>query len=219
MTTPPPFFHFNRAQAFAARAFSGDATNIVLAHGKSRFHPGFQQLRAASERPTAQGKVEAAVQCAAWLGAEPQTGILGQMGICTVDQVLLSVLPARHQFVRGFGINKSVLIIDEVHAYDRYMHGLLAEVLRRRKATGGSAILLSAMLPSGVRYRLLQVWNAVGVADAPYPTVWCASGGSAIPRTVPEAQRPRSRHIATELLKQIDAFPDDALLRSLHTWG
>ncbi len=204
-----------RAQDFAVQAFIGDSTNIVLAHGKSQFHSGFQQLRAAGQRPTAQGKVEATVQCAAWLAQSRKRVFLGQVGICTVDQVLLSVLPVRHQFVRGFGIDKSVLIVDEVHAYDRYMHGLLAEVLRRQKATGGNAILLSATLPSGVRNRLLQAWNAVGVADAPYPAVWCATGGSAIPLTVPEAQRPQLRNVATELLKQVDAFPDDALLDRL----
>lgn len=201
-----------RAQDFAVQAFDGDSTNIVLAHGKSQFNSGFQQLRAAGQRSTAQGKVEATVQCAAWLAQSRKRVFLGQVGICTVDQVLLSVLPVRHQFVRGFGIHKSVLIVDEVHAYDRYMHELLAEVLRRQKATGGSAILLSATLPSGVRNRLLQAWNAVGVADAPYPAVWCATSGSVTPLKVPEAQRPQLRNVATELLKQVDAFPDEALL-------
>jgi len=201
-----------RAQAFAAQAFDGDSTNIVLAHGKSRFHPGFEQLRAAGQRPTAQGKVEATVQCAAWLAQSRKRVFLGQVGICTVDQVLLSVLPVCHQFVRSFGIYKSVLIVDEVHAYDRYMHGLLTEVLRRQKATGGNAILLSATLPSVVRNRLLQAWNAVGVADAHYPAVWCATGGSVTPLTVPEAQRPQLRNITIELLKYVDAFPNDALL-------
>jgi len=56
------------------------------------------------------------------------------------------VLPVRHKFVRGFGLNKSVLIVDEVHAYDAYMYGLLGEVLKSQRACGGSAILLSATL-------------------------------------------------------------------------
>ncbi len=148
----------------------------LLAHGKSQFHSGFQQLRAAGQRPTAQGKVEATVQCAAWLAQSRKRVFLGQVGICTVDQVLLSVLPVRHQFVRGFGIHKSILIVDEVQPTTvTCTRRLLAQVLRRQKATGGNAILLSATLPSGVRNRLLQAWNAVGVADAPYPSVWCAT--------------------------------------------
>ena len=60
------------------------------------------------------------MQCAAWLANSRKRVFLGQIGVCTVDQVLLSVLPVRHKFVRGFGLAKSVLIVDEVHAYDAY---------------------------------------------------------------------------------------------------
>jgi CRISPR-associated endonuclease/helicase Cas3 len=80
-------------------------------------------------------------------GAKPQACVLGQIGVCTVDQVLLSVLPVKHAFVRSFGLGKSVLIVDEVHAYDSYMYGLLAEMLQRQREAGGSTILLSATLP------------------------------------------------------------------------
>ncbi|MDG4551852.1 MAG: CRISPR-associated helicase/endonuclease Cas3 [Candidatus Contendobacter sp.] len=208
-----------RAEAFAAKAFAGDATHIVLAHGKRWFHPGFKQLLAAGQRPTAQGNQEATRQCATWLAQSRKRVFLGQVGICTVDQVLLSVLPVRHQFVRGFGIGKSVLIVDEVHAYDRYMHGLLAEVLRRQKAAGGNVVLLSATLPSGVRDRLLEAWQATGSEQAPYPAVWCAMSGAVTPSTVPDEQRPPRREVATELFKLPGAFPDDALLDRLIAAG
>lgn len=208
-----------RAEDFAAKAFAGDAANIVLAHGKRWFHPGFKQLLAAGQQPAAQGKQEATRQCATWLAQSRKRVFLGQVGICTVDQVLLSVLPVRHQFVRGFGINKSVLIVDEVHAYDRYMHGLLAEVLRRQKAAGGNAVLLSATLPSGVRDRLLQAWQATGDEQAPYPAVWCATHGPVTPGVVPEQQRPPRREVVTELFKLPGAFPDDALLDRLIAAG
>lgn len=201
-----------RAEQFAALAFGGDITNLVLAHGKRRFQPEFQRLLARGRHPTAQGKQEATQQCAAWLAQSRKRVFLGQIGICTVDQVLLSVLPVRHQFVRGFGINKSVLIVDEVHAYDRYMHGVLKEVLKRQKATGGSALLLSATLPSELRNRLLNAWDSTGPADAPYPAVWCATGGSMTPMSVPDEHRPPPRTVTTELLKLPGAFPDDPLL-------
>jgi CRISPR-associated endonuclease/helicase Cas3 len=149
-----------RAESFAGLVF-GDA-NVVLAHGKSKFNDAFQRLANTGRHQTAQGKQEATIQCASWLYSSRKRVFLGQIGICTVDQVLLSVLPVRHKFVRGFGLNKSVLIVDEVHAYDAYMHGLLGEVLRRQKATGGSAILLSATLPAGVRAKLLEAWKSSG---------------------------------------------------------
>lgn len=202
-----------RAEAFAGLVF-GDA-NVVLAHGKSKFNDAFQRLANTGRHQTAQGEKEAGIQCASWLYSSRKRVFLGQIGVCTVDQVLLSVLPVRHKFVRGFGLNKSVLIVDEVHAYDAYMHGLLGEVLRRQKATGGSAILLSATLPTGVRAKLLEAWESNGVDDAPYPALWHATQGAATCTTVPDDQRPPRREVATECLKLPGAFPDDAVIERI----
>ncbi|OGS99824.1 MAG: CRISPR-associated helicase/endonuclease Cas3 [Gallionellales bacterium RBG_16_56_9] len=199
-----------RAEVFAKIVF-GDA-NVVLAHGKSKLNSEFDRLVIAGQRRTAQGKEEAAVQCAAWLANSRKRVFLGQMGVCTVDQVLLSVLPVRHKFVRGFGLNKSVLIVDEVHAYDAYMHGLLGEVLRRQKTIGGSAILLSATLPAGVRAKLLEAWESSGVADAPYPALWHATQGAASCTTVPDEHRPERREVMTECIKLPGAFPNDEVI-------
>ena len=199
-----------RIEEFAVKIF-GDA-NVVLAHGKRGFNEAFQRLVDSGQRTTAQGKTEASVQCAAWLANSRKRVFLGQIGICTVDQVLLSVLPVRHKFVRGFGLNKSVLIVDEVHAYDAYMHGLLGEVLRRQKATGGSAILLSATLPAGVRAKLLEAWESSGVDEAPYPALWHATQGAAACITVPDEHRPERREVMTECLKLPRAFPNDEVI-------
>ena len=199
-----------RTEEFAVKIF-GDA-NVVLAHGKRGFDKTFRSLIESGQRITAQGKTEASVQCAAWLANSRKRVFLGQIGICTVDQVLLSVLPVRHKFVRGFGLNKSVLIVDEVHAYDAYMHGLLGEVLRRQKATGGSAILLSATLPAGVRAKLLEAWESSGVDDAPYPALWHATQGAAACITVPDEHRPEQREVMTECLKLPGAFPNDEVI-------
>lgn len=202
-----------RAEAFAGQVF-GNA-NVVLAHGKRQFNEAFQKLAESGKRITAQGKVEAAVQCAAWLANSRKRVFLGQVGVCTVDQVLLSVLPVRHKFVRGFGLAKSVLIVDEVHAYDAYMHGLLGEVLRQQKATGGSAILLSATLPANLRAKLLQTWDALGQDDAPYPALWHATQGAVIPRTVGDDQQPKRREVEIECMKLADAFPDTDLIERI----
>jgi CRISPR-associated endonuclease/helicase Cas3 len=134
----------------AAERLFAEGPNVVLAHGKDRFNPNFQALQKAAQRPspqTAELEREASVQCIRWLGASRKRAFLGQIGVCTIDQVLLSVLPVRHQFVRAFGLRKSVLIVDEVHAYDAYMYGLLGRVLNGQQRAGGSALLLSATLP------------------------------------------------------------------------
>ncbi len=202
-----------RAEAFANQAF-GEA-NVVLAHGKRQFNEAFQKLAEGGRRVTAQGKIEAGVQCAQWLASSRKRVFLGQIGVCTVDQVLLSVLPVRHKFVRGFGVNKSVLIVDEVHAYDAYMNGLLGEVLRRQQVVGGSVILLSATLHASARGKLLEAWQCNGQGDAPYPAVWHAVHGRATCVTVPPDQRPVPREVTTECFKLPGAFPDDALIERI----
>ena len=199
-----------RTEALAEQIFR--LTNIVLAHGKRNFSDEFRRLIARGQHETAQGKTEATVQCAGWLANSRKRVFLGQIGVCTVDQILLSVLPVRHNFVRGFGLNKSVLIIDEVHAYDAYMYGLLGEVLKRQKATGGSAILLSATLSTSVRDKLLDAWEVRGENDPPYPTIWHGTQGPADLRTVPDNQRPSRCEVGIECVKLSGAFPDESIL-------
>ncbi|MGC6745331.1 hypothetical protein ACP0HM_15555 [Escherichia coli] len=53
------------------------------------------------------------------------------------------------------------LIVDEVHAYDTYMNGLLEAVLKAQADVGGSVILLSATLPMKQKQKLLDtLWSA-----------------------------------------------------------
>ncbi len=199
-----------RAQAFAAQAYG--LANIVLAHGNRDLHTGFRQLVNAARPGTAQRSEEAGVQCSTWLASSRKRVFLGQIGVCTVDQVLLSVLPVRHSFVRAFGLSRAVLIVDEVHAYDAYMNGLLKVVLQRHKAAGGSTVLLSATLPSAVRRELMEAWNCAADEEAPYPALWTTSDGKATPLALPDAVRPDERTVAVTLHKVDGAFPDEALL-------
>lgn len=158
----------------AGKKLFPDGVNVVLAHGKARFNSDFINLKNAAIGKTAQGNEEAFAQCAQWLASSRKRVFLGQIGVCTIDQVLLSVLPVRHHFVRAFGIRKSILIVDEIHAYDSYMNGLLDLVLGAQKKAGGSAILLSATLPSSRRSKIFEKWGSSASEtepDLPYPLV------------------------------------------------
>lgn len=208
-----------RVEVFAAKVYG--ESNVVLAHGKREFNSGFQQLVERGQRRTRQGDEEASVQCAAWLASSRKRVFLGQIGVCTVDQVLLSVLPVRHKFVRGFGLNKSLLIVDEVHAYDAYMYGLLGEVLKSQRASGGSAILLSATLSTPLRDKLLAAWgsHAAREGDAPYPALWQATGDATAPLTVADEHRPARREVGIECLRRVGAYPDGELLARIVAAG
>ncbi len=160
----------------AAPLLFENQSNVVLAHGRAKYNEDFIKLKQACKPKTAQGKDEALVQCGEWLSQSRKRIFLGQIGVCTIDQVLVSVLPIKHKFVRGFGVARSVLIVDEVHAYDAYMYTLLDAVLEQQKLAGSSVILLSATLPWHQKRQLIDTWgNTLDKPDNPennsYPLI------------------------------------------------
>lgn len=86
--------------------------------------------------------------------------LLAEIGVGTLDQLLMAVMPFRHQSLRLLGMRDKVLLLDEVHAYDGYMVRLLEGLLRFHAAQGGSAVVLSATLPVSLREKLLAAFNA-----------------------------------------------------------
>ena len=156
--------------------------NVILAHGRSPYNKDFKTLIENSRKQTGAKGNEAGAQCSEWLSLSRKRAFLGQIAITTVDQVMLSAIKSlKHYFIRSFGIGKSVLIIDEIHAYDAYMYGLLKEVIRQQKQAGGSVILLSATLPEYQKQKLLKGWSG-GQQDFAkndkYPLVLQVTSGS-----------------------------------------
>jgi CRISPR-associated endonuclease/helicase Cas3 len=207
----------NRLEKAAPLLFANQ-TNVVLAHGRAKYQQNFIDLKQACQPKTAQGHEEAWVQCGNWLAQSRKRVFLGQIGVCTVDQVLVSVLPVKHKFVRGFGIGRSVLIVDEVHAYDSYMYGLLEAVLEQQRLAGGGAILLSATLPFEQKRQLARAWNC----DLPdennrYPLISHCRFGRAefLDLSAMPEQQPKPTTVGIELLKRPDLLPDDDLFQRL----
>lgn len=207
-----------RLEKIASRLFPGANANVVLAHGKAGYNPDFIALQQAARPVTAQSTEEALVQCAEWLSQSRKRAFLGQIGVCTIDQVLLGVLPVRHNFVRTLGVGRSVLIVDEVHAYDSYMYGLLEEVLRRQRQAGGSVVLLSATLPYDQRRRLVQAWASDAEIDQrpPYPLLTHVDAAGVVTTLEPgQDQQPSPRSVSIELVVAPAAFPDEALCQRI----
>lgn len=201
-----------RAELAAGKLFE-DHPNVLLAHGSAKFNEAFVALKHAAL--AGYEKEDGWVQCSEWLAESRKRVFLGQIGVCTIDQILISVLPVRHRFVRGFGLGRSVLIVDEVHAYDAYMYGLLEEVLKQQRLSGGSAILLSATLPERLRHQLCGAWSAEPKSigeNAPYPHVAWTSGDSVIPFELHPNELPPDVTVKIEPLRLPEMRPDDALL-------
>lgn len=200
------------------RLFPGQSAELILAHGKARFNQNFEALKSNAAGRNAQGPHEALNECCTWLAASRKRVFLGQIGICTIDQALLSVLPVRHHFVRSLGLYKSVLIIDEVHAYDAYMYGLLGELLKKQLQVGGSVILLSATLPNTQKQQLLSTWGPVAAADteeteAPYPYPLISHAG-AQPRSL-SCTIPHEKTVQFSLHPHPDMLAEESLLREV----
>ena len=127
------------------------------------------------------------------------------------------MLPVRHQFVRAFGLRKSLLIIDEVHAYDAYMYGLLTQVLQGQQRAGGSAVLLSATLPMVQKSALVEAWGeqleeSEAAETTPYPLITqVSSTGQLQTFHLPEEEMPAPRTVSIEPYITDDLLPDQAL--------
>ena len=61
------------------------------------------------------------------------------MGVGTIDQALLGVLPTKYATLRQLGLSSNILIIDEAHAYDACMSREIERLLTFHGGMGGSA--------------------------------------------------------------------------------
>lgn len=155
---------------------------LVLAHSASRQYLALEN--SAEEFVDGDDSENAQADAKAWLYDNRKKALLAHVGVGTIDQALLAILPARHQSLRLLGLYRKVLIVDEVHAYDSYMNKLLCTLLKFHAAQGGSAILLSATLPVCARKQFLSafsegrgmVYDSRVVLNAGYPLVTGIAG-------------------------------------------
>lgn len=151
---------YDRLSQLYARMFEGN-TDLVLAHGSKFLVEKFAASVVPETHPESDAEQEdetASARCASWLADHNKRALLAQAGVGTLDQSLLAVLHSRHQSIRLLGLFRKVLIIDEVHACDSYMQGVLEVLLEFHACAGGSVILLSATLPNHMKQSLLRAY-------------------------------------------------------------
>jgi CRISPR-associated endonuclease/helicase Cas3 len=207
---------YDRLAACYHRLFADGATpSLALAHGSARLHEGFRASfegvadpRRATEREEEAESDASGAACAAWLADDRRKAFLADVGVGTIDQALLAVLPAKYQSLRLLGLAERVLIVDEAHAYDAYMNRELERLLEFQAALGGSAIILSATLPRAVRQPLATAF-AKGLGREPpvlraddYPLVSIV----ATDRVLEEAKEPR---VDLRRTLHIERLPDE----------
>jgi|TARA_R100000935_G_scaffold15320_2_gene30556 CRISPR-associated endonuclease/helicase Cas3 len=136
--------------------------NLVLAHGARHLNTDFAHSvvsEQARDHAYGDGEQTASAACNQWFADSRKKALLADVGVGTVDQALMAVLPFKHQTLRLIGLANKVLVVDEVHACDDYMAGLLEAVLQAHAQQGGSAILLTATLPHSMKRNLVAAYQ------------------------------------------------------------
>jgi CRISPR-associated endonuclease/helicase Cas3 len=154
---------YQRLRLVWSRLFTDDSRpSLVLAHGSRHLNPDFiASLMPAQPEDAGYGpqEISGSAQCNAWIADSRKRAMLADLGVGTVDQALLGILPRRHQSLRLLGLASKVLVMDEIHAYDAYTGHLLERLLESHSRQGGSAVLLTATLPIEQRRRLVAAWQ------------------------------------------------------------
>lgn len=176
---------YGRLSTFYMRLYDGLAS-MTLANGQRDLVSDFAQSVLEPGEPEAdidQQDETATARCTAWLADHNKRALLAPAGVGTIDQALMAALQGKHQSLRLLGLFRKVLVVDEVHACDPYMQGVLERLLECHAQAGGSAVLLSATLPQVMKQSLLDAFATGAGSQAPevcgsgYPLVtsWSAA--------------------------------------------
>lgn len=113
-----------------------------------------------------------------WAAENTKRYLAAAVAVGTVDQAMLAGLQVKHAHLRSAALARSLLVIDEVHASDRYMSEIQTHLLKTHLSRGGYAMLMSATLGSVARVRWLNQQQHPAAppfdeaASTPYPAIW-----------------------------------------------
>jgi len=153
------------ARAYHLIYEDGQKPSLVLAHGSRKlseefvasYSTNFEGLSSNGENHNEEF-TDGEAHCSQWLADSSKKALLADVGVGTIDQVLLAGLPVKYQSLRAYGVSQKVLIVDEVHSFDAYMLRLLENIIELQASFGNSVILLSATLPFLVRSKFCNAF-------------------------------------------------------------
>jgi CRISPR-associated endonuclease/helicase Cas3 len=115
---------------------------------------GGQQPRAESNEPLVGQQPDTypdEPELESWASSHNKKFLAAEIVVGTVDQVLLGGLPVKHAHLRLAALSRHLLVVDELHSYDRYMAEVLRRVLELHIAAGGISVFMSATLSDAAR--------------------------------------------------------------------
>lgn len=171
---------YARMAACYRRMFeAGEQPSLALAHGRAKLHDGFRaSILPSGAAAGVAGEIETVhAGCSAFFADDRRKALLADIGVGTIDQALLSVLPTKYATLRQLGLCGKILVIDEAHAYDSYMSREVERLLTFHASLGGSAVILSATLPKRMKQAYATAFRGgafrdkVSLVDDSYPLV------------------------------------------------
>ncbi len=147
------------AQSYRALFDASAHPSLSLAHGNAQRNSDFLASLTKMHSHNGEEIADAGSYCSGWIADSRRKALLAQAGAGTIDQALMAILPMRYQSLRVYGLAGNVLILDEIHAFDPFMLGLIETLLYLHAMLGGSAILMSATLPIAARQRLVDAFS------------------------------------------------------------
>lgn len=121
-----------------------------------------------------------AAALALWASQSAKRFMAAEIVVGTLDQLLLAALPVRHAHLRLAALTRHLIVVDELHSFDRYMTSILARLLEMHTGHGGVALFMSATLSDAAR----RAYAAAGestLAEAvarPYPSLSVSERGA-----------------------------------------
>ena len=153
-----------RIDAIGPRLFEG-RPSLALTHGTAKMNHLFREIQG---RDGTDPRVE--VSCGRWLADDRRRILLSDLGVGTIDQALLAILPTRFNTLRLHALSGHILIVDEAHEFGPYMEAQLQCLLQFHAMLGGSAILMTATLPPAMRNGYAKAFQKGHTAPPPVLT-------------------------------------------------
>ncbi|WP_410452393.1 CRISPR-associated helicase Cas3' [Paraburkholderia sp. UCT31] len=196
---------FERVEPLVSRLFEpGHQPIVTLAHGQAK--TALARMRASRAQP---GTVSSELD--SWAQESAKTALLSDVGVGTIDQVVMAGLPVRHVVLRHVGLAEKVLIVDEAHACEPYLLDILKNALTQHARLGGSAIILSATLPRTTKQALIKAFargkggpTPTPLLENAYPLATAFSGLAQLEKPIHAKGTPRT--LSFERIGEADAI-------------
>ena len=190
---------FDRVGEYLQTRYPDENLNLRLIHGSAEQ----SLLNQRSLTESNQEGNDSADDAASWFQQNHKRALLTPYAVGTIDQAMLSVLQAKHHFVRQFGLSRKVIVFDEIHSYDTYMYVAIERLFNWLHALDSPMILLSATLSRQNRQEILSAVQArtQDPSDIRYPRLTVVENDGNV--RVHPLPRPETRVI------QIQPIPSD----------